>query len=225
MNLFARYKELRTKYGMGAKAAYGYVKAEAVTAWRRELRGWAFNPRVIFNNMSDRERTLYVKPIDGNRTVTVVGAYDQDYDTLDGYCRITSRYTDERWQNQVCISHEDGRYYVWSTSEWVVVEFEDAMDTEYYRKRGYAKQPAFERAVASRKKQLDYVERVLHDGNNAYYLKLQLLEGCQDEDDADDGTAKVIAETDSVSCEITEDDDLIDVLEEHWCELLAQLTP
>lgn len=227
MNLFEEYMTLRRKHGLPASQALKGAKSRAVHQWKVALRGWDFNTEIIRTNMSDRETLLYRTQIGEGRELRVYGAYDRDSDLLDGYCTTSYRHTEDRHTNQMVISHEDGTYWVWTGSDWARARFSDRLDTKHFRAQGYAKQPAFEKAVESRRSQVEYVERCLQGDVYVGFFKVVIATcpGALAEDEDDDDAGEVLAESDGCGGVEYEDDAyFLEFLNEQYEEAVSSLT-
>ena len=167
MNLFEEYKKLRSKYGMPAKEAYRSVSYKAAETWRKELRGWDFNLRMILSNMTDKHGKAWVHQLPSGHVLMVLASYDYDIDPLNGVCKV--RHQDRcAYENQEVVSHKDGTYWISTNDGYALVELDDGgIETGWYRKKGMAKQPAIEQAIESRKKMVNWIEDYVQ-GNVSY---------------------------------------------------------
>ena len=167
MNLFKEYSELRRKHDMSAAEAHRVVKFKAAALWRKELRGWDFNLRMILSNMTEQHRKVWTKLLPSGYFIKVSAGYDYDVDQLDGMCTVEHHRSKDNREQEV-ISHEDGAYWVETNDGYAIVELEDGgIETGWYRKKGMAKQPAVERAIEARKKMVGWIEDYVQ-GNCTY---------------------------------------------------------
>lgn len=166
MNLFEEYMKCR-KGGARAIEAHRATKHKAAEMWRKELRGWDFNIRMIVSNMTKRHRKTWVQQLPSGYVLMVLASYDYDVDQLDGLCKVEHhRYKEHK--DQTVISHRDGSYWISTNDGYALVEFDDGgIETGWYRKQGYAKQPAIERAIESRKSMVEWIEDYVQ-GNVSY---------------------------------------------------------
>lgn len=167
MNLFKEYSELRRKHDMSAAEAHRVVKFKAAALWRKELRGWDFNLRMILSNMTDKHEKAWVHQLPSGHVIMVLASYDYDVDQLDGLCKVEHhRYL--TYKDQTVVSHKDGTYWINTNDGYAIVELEDGgIETAWYRKKGMAKQPAVERAIEARKKMVSWIEDYVQ-GNCTY---------------------------------------------------------
>ena len=188
MNLFEEYKKLRSKYDMTAAQAYRSVSYKAAETWRKELRGWDFNVRMILSNMTEAHRKVWARQLPSGFVLMVKASYDYDVDRLDGLCKV-EHHKYREYRDQECVSHEDGTYWISTNDGYALVEMEDGgIETGWYRKKGMAKQPAIERAIEARKKQVGGIEDYVQ-GNCAYgCFEVCILRPDEYEDDGEDAT-------------------------------------
>ena len=71
MNLFEEYKKLRAAHDMTAAQAYKSASHKAAEMWRKELRGWDFNLRMIFSNMTEIHRKVWVHQLPSGHLLMV----------------------------------------------------------------------------------------------------------------------------------------------------------
>lgn len=167
MNLFNGYKKLREKYEMPAKDAYRSVSHAAAEAWRKELRQWDFNTRMILSNMTDKHGKAWVHQLPSGHVLMVLASYDYDVDQLDGLCKV-EHHSYRTYKDQEVVSHKDGTYWISTNDGYALVELDDGgIETGWYRKKGMAKQPAIEQAIESRKKMVSWIEDYVQ-GNVSY---------------------------------------------------------
>lgn len=167
MNLFDEYKKLRAAHDMTAAQAYKSASHKAATLWKKELRGWDFNVRMILSNMTEKHRKVWFHQAPSGFVIMVKAGFDYDVDQLDGLCRV-EHHRHKDYREQEVVSHKDGTYWVETQDGYALVEMDDGgIETGWWRKQGYAKQPAIERAIESRKKMVSWIEDYVQ-GNCTY---------------------------------------------------------
>ena len=220
MNLFEEYKKLRAAHDMTAAQAYKSASYKAAEMWRKELRGWDFNLRMIFSNMTESHRKVWVHQLPSGHLLMVKGSYDYDVDQLYGWCKVEHRRYKPN-DDQVVVSHKDGTYWIDTSDGYALVELDDGgIETGWFRKQGAAKQVAVERAVESRRKMVDWIEDYVR-GNRAYgcFEVLILPVGAEDEDDPPVGEAGPLG---GVECD--DEEYLLEALNELFDEATHGLT-
>ena len=220
MNLFEEYKKLRAAHDMTAAQAYKSASHKAAEMWRKELRGWDFNLRMIFSNMTEIHRKVWVHQLPSGHLLMVKGSYDYSVDQLDGLCTVEHRRYKPN-DDQVVVSHKDGTYWIDTSDGYALVELDDGgIETGWFRKQGAAKQVAVERAVESRRKMVDWIEDYVR-GNRAYgcFEVLILPVGAEDEDDPPVGEAGPLG---GVECD--DEEYLLETLNELFDEATHGLT-
>lgn len=188
MNLFDEYKKLRWKYDLPAAQAHRSVKHKAAELWRKELRGWGFNVRMILSNMTDNHRKVWVHQAPSGFVIMVKASFDYDVDQLDGLCKV-EHHRHKDYREQEVVSHKDGTYWIETRYGYALVEMDDGgIETGWWRKQGYAKQPAIEQAIESRKKMVDWIEKYVR-GDIAYgCFEVRILRPDEYEDDGEAAT-------------------------------------
>ena len=223
MNLFKEYKKLREKYEMPAKDAYRSVSHAAAEAWRKELRQWDFNTRMILSNMTEKHSKVWVHQLPSGHVLMVLASYDYDVDQLDGLCKV-EHHSYRTYEDQEVVSHKDGTYWISTSDGYAIVELEDGgIETEWYRKQGMAKQPAIERAIESRRKMIDWIEDYVQ-GNVIYgCFEVRILRPDEYEDHGEDATPVCEAgPLGGVECD--DEEYLLDTLNELFSEATHGLT-
>lgn len=174
MNLFEEYKALRTKYGMRAVDAKRSITHQAAVRWREALRGWDFDAAQISRQAGSKHEEVWRTQMPNGNWVSVEASYDTYNDGLDGLCELSYRVND-RYDGQEVISHADGEYIVWNNQEYVkVTHCDGGLETGWYRKNGYAKQPAILKAIENRKKQISWIEDYLQGNVNYVVLEVKI---------------------------------------------------
>lgn len=152
----------RRKAGRSSKEAVTSARYRLTERAKVTLRGWDFDGELVLSRTRESLAWASANAHYGY-TVAVFSALDYDGDELDGICEVTRKgYARLDVQpGQRVVSHEDGKYVLGDR----VVQLEDhGPGTAYYRKKGMAKQPAFERCVEDQLHLLDWVEKCL-DGD------------------------------------------------------------
>ncbi len=169
MNLFEEYKKARAEHCLTAKEAYRSVSHKAAETWRKELRQWDFNVRMILSNMTENHKKAWVHQLPSGHVLTVLASFDYDVDQLDGLCKV-EHHRHKDYREQEVVSHKDGTYWIEAQDGYALVEMDDGgIETGWYRKKGMAKQPAIEQAIESRKKMVDWIEE---------YVRGHITYGC-----------------------------------------------
>lgn len=222
MNLFEEYKKLRSKYDMPAKEAYRSVSHAAAEAWRKELRQWDFNVRMILSNMTENHKKAWVHQLPSGHVLMVLASYDYDVDQLDGLCKV-EHHGYREYRDQECVSHEEGTYWISTNDGYALVEMEDGgIETGWYRKRGMAKQPAIERAIEARKKMVNWIEDYVQ-GNCTYgCFEIRIMPAGSEDDTGSDKPVATAGPLGGVDCD--DEDYLLDTLNELFDEATRGLT-
>lgn len=223
MNLFEEYKKLRAAHDMTAAQAYKSASHKAATLWKKELRGWDFNLRMILSNMTESHRKVWVHQLPSGFVLMVKASYDYDVDQLDGLCKV-EHHTYREHRDQECVSHKDGTYWISTNDGYALVEMEDGgIETGWYRKRGMAKQPAIERAIEARKRQVAWIEDYVQ-GNCTYgCFEVCILRPDEYTDDGENATTVSYAgPLGGVECD--DEEYLLDTLNELFDEATHGLT-
>lgn len=112
MNLFNEYKKRRSEDNMTAAQAYKSASYKAAELWRKELRGWDFNIRMILSNMTETHRKVWVHQLPSGHVLMVLASYDYDgVDQLDWLCKL-EHHRHKEYRDQEVVSHKDGTYWI-----------------------------------------------------------------------------------------------------------------
>lgn len=222
MNLFEEYKKLRAAHDMTAAQAYKSASHKAATLWKKELRGWDFNLRMILSNMTETHRKVWTKLLPSGHYLVVEASYDYDVDQLDGLCKVEHGAYRE-YRDQECVSHEDGTYWISTNDGYALVEMEDGgIETGWYRKKGMAKQPAIERAIEARKRQVAWIEDYVQ-GNCTYgCFEIRIMPVGSDDDTGSDKPVATAGSLGGVECD--DEEYLLSTLNELFDEATHGLT-
>ena len=223
MNLFDEYKKRRSEDGMTAAQAYKAASYKAAEAWRKELRGWYFNLRMIVSNMTEKHRKVWFHQAPSGFVITVKASFDYDVDQLDGMCRV-EHHRHKEYRDQEVVSHKDGTYWIETQDGYALVELDDGgIETGWFRKQGYAKQPAIERAIESRKKMVSWIEDYVQ-GNRTYgCFEVCILRPDEYSDDGENAkTVSYAGPLGGVDCD--DDEYLLETLNELFDEAAHELT-
>ena len=223
MNLFEEYKKLRAAHDMTAAQAYKSASRKAATLWKKELRGWDFNVRMITNNMTGDYRKVWVYQLPSGFVVMVKASYDDEADELDGLCTLEHKRYKE-YRDCTVVSHRDGTYWIDTNDGYAIVEMEDGgIETGWWRKQGMAKQPAVERAIEARMEQVEWIEDYVR-GNVAYgVFEVLILRPDEYEDRGEEATPVSYAGP-LGGVEVDDEDYLLDTLNELFDEATHGLT-
>lgn len=220
MNLFDEYRKLREKYNMTAAQAYRSASHKAAELWRKELRGWDFIVREIIGNMNgETMKSVWWTALPSGNWVVVKASFDYDVDQLDGLCRV-EHHRHKEYRDQEVVSHKDGTYWVETQDGYALVEMDDGgIETGWWRKQGYAKQPAIEKAIETRMKMVSWIEDYVQ-GNCTYgCFEVCIMTPEGSKDDAPISSAGPFG-----GVEMDDEDYLLDTLNELFDEASHGLT-